>query len=795
MTFGPGIPLKRRTLVAAIVLSVLVLMAYADFFDTPFIYDDVNNIVANAHIRMTALDSDHITAVFNSPSANRPVANLTMALNYYFHRYDVFGYHLVNLLVHLSTGLLMFLAGRLTLRLCGREDILAPFLAAALWLVNPVHTQSVTYTVQRMNSLAAMFFMLALCCYILARLNGRAGRGRARRLLLYGACLAAAVLGLGAKEIAVTLPVVLFLYEWYFFQNLDRAWLKKQLPWIGLLMAAILLLAGLYLGTDPMGKILKAYEKQNFTPGQRLLTEPAVVVYYLSLLFFPHPGRLTLIYDFPVFSSILSPPAALLAVLALAALAIAGLRLAEKQRLLSFAIFWFLINLLLESSFYGLTLVFEHRTYLPSIFPFIALTALLINPSRTRRTAPVAILLGLVVLAAVWTYQRNAVWGDVTRFWQDNVAKTPQVPEVHNNLGQALLKADRNRKAAACFMTAVKLDPGMEAARVNLGVALDRLGKPDLSMEQYRTVLAMNPGNIDAGFNLAMQLKKQGEVGAAISRLKKIAVLEPDNTGIMLNLGIALMELWQSEQALAWFQKAASLDTGDTRILNNMGIVLHRLGKTDKAWDVLQRGLALEPDNPRLHNSIGLILVDRGQYQQAGRHFRQALAADPQMAEAYNNLGLTAERQGHIEQAVDYYGQALQHAPAYDLARYNLASALLKSGRPGQAVDLLNKRSLVKNEYRLVLDRLVKALADAGELTAATALLEKMKAAMPDNAAVFYNLACLYARQNDRDRAVGNLKKAVERGYDNWHHLKVDPDLQNIKDSVFFKKIINDHGR
>jgi len=770
---------------AVIVIVPLALLAYANTFNVPFIYDDINNILANTHIRMTAVTIEDIAAVFNSPSAKRPFANLTLALNYYLNRYQVGGYHLINLLTHIVTALLIYLVSGQTLRLCGKKSNLAPILASSLWLVNPVNTQSVTYIIQRMNSLATMFYMLTLFLYIQARKTGMAGRASMGRYIFYVFCLLAGLCGLASKEIVATLPLMIFLYEWYFFQRLDIPWLKRKLPWIALIMGLVLVPAAFYLGPGPLEKILSAYAKHNFTPVQRLLTEPAVIIYYIGLLLFPHPDRLTLIYDFPVFTSPVDPLTALAGILGIAAMVVAGFSLSSRQPLLSFAVFWFLGNLMIESSVFGLALIFEHRTYLPSVFPVIALSALFLGSAKTSKPA-LAVCLLLVVTGLVWTHQRNAVWDGDIRLWQDNAAKAPAMPQVHNNLGQALLKNGQTELAETVFRRALALDPGLDEPRVNLGVALQRQGRIGPAKAQYQTVLDANPDHVKARFNLALALKEQGQTEAAARHLEKIMAVDPGNTGVMLSLGAALMEQDKNDQALAWFRKALAIDATDSRIINNLGIVLQRLGRIDEALAAYYQGLALDPDNARLHNGLGLALLDRGQYEEAARHFLRALAVDPGLTEAYVNLGVTAEHQGEIARAVAFYRQALEIDPSYDLARWNLALLYIKEGRTDEAAALTGEAAVIKPEQRPFINRLILALAEQQALAPALELAEKLTAALPDDPLIHYNLACLHARLDHPEEALVHLRSAVDLGYDRWDHLRADPDLKNIHHTEYF---------
>ncbi len=645
----------RQTVLAVAVMTLLALLVYANTFNVPFNYDDTNNILTNTHIRMTAVTFDSIAAVSESPSP-RPFANLTLALNYYFGRYDVRGYHAVNLTIHILTGLLLFLVARSTLRLCGTEDVIAPLLAAALWLVNPVHTQSVTYTVQRMSSLATLFYLLALSCYIRARITALSGQGRIPQVLLYALCLASGILGLLSKQTTATLPVMLFLYEWYFFQDRNPGWLKKQVPWIGLTALLVLIVAAPYLGTSPLDKILTTYVKQPFTPAQRLLTEPAVVIYYISLLLFPHPDRLTLLYDFPIFSSMTTPMTALAGIMGVSVLVLAGLMLSGKHRLLSFAVFWFLGNLVIESSVLGLAIVFEHRTYLPSVFPLIALTAL--GVSAFRKRWPAVVIAGfLILICGFWTHQRNTVWNDTVGFWQDNVAKAPDMPEVNNNLGQALLKKGETEQAADYFKTAIEKDPDLESARLNLGVVMLMTGKI-----------------------------KQAE-----AHLEQAALLVPD-CGHYNNLGLTVMKTGDIERAIAFFN--------------------------------------------------------------------QALYFNPHDANTHFNLGTAWFQQKNLDRARKHLQQAARLAPDPVLALNNLTTVLVMQKKYEEAANTLRHLSRLK----------------------------------PHNPAIYYNLACVYALKNEKETSVETLKRAVDLGYNRWHHLKNDPDLANIHDTAYFKRLTGTGG-
>jgi hypothetical protein len=350
-------------------LVVLTLIIYASGLNGPLVFDDMSNIEYNPHIRLEKLSFEGLKkAAFDSPAEFRPVANISFALNYWLHGYKTSGFHLVNVLIHVTTGVFLFFFIRLTLRMPAlslkyESHQWVAYVAALIWLVHPLQTQSVTYIVQRMNSMAAMFYVMALFFYA----HGRVSQTTQNRWLWFGGCAAAGILALGTKQIAATLPFFIFLYEWYFLQDLNWHWFKRRmLPLAGVLLF-FGILALIYLGADPLESILGGYQRRDFTLPERVLTQFRVMVFYISLIGFPHPSRPNLDRDFALSHSLLDPVTTLLCMVTIAGLLFFAWRLAPRQRLISFCILWFFGNLVIESSVIGLEIIFDHRTYLPSM--------------------------------------------------------------------------------------------------------------------------------------------------------------------------------------------------------------------------------------------------------------------------------------------------------------------------------------------------------------------------------------------------------------------------------------------
>ncbi len=643
-------PPGQHLLTGFIGLCFLGFLLYANALQAPFIFDDYPNIVTNPHIRACPLTPEGISAITTGETANRPTAIFTLAVNYWLHQYSPAGYHLVNILLHIITAFLVFLLTRQTLVICRvRPSQLAVF-AALLWFVNPLHTQSVTYIVQRMNTLAAMFYVLSLFCYSKARWRQITTPAKGRAPLFFLAAAVSGFLGLGAKPIVSTLPLSLLLYEWFFFQNLDPAWLKKNIRWPIIAMAAFLAMVLIFLGSSPATTILSRYETQPFTIGQRLFTEPAVILYYLSLIVFPHPARLHLLYDFPLSGLFYSPKITVLSLSALLALFCGALLLCRRHKLLAFGIFWFLLTLVIESSLIGLAIAYEHRTYLPSVFPVLALVLLVYRQAGPKPF--VAILAVMILTGSIWTYRRNRLWTDRTVFWQNNVQKSPALPAAYNNFGLVLRQQGDIRKAIDQFQNALKIAPDHECARLNWALALTDLNQIPAAIQQLQAVLAINPGNTEARLLLARLLLQEVQCHQAIGHLQQILFQNPSHVEAGLTLGTAY----------------------------------NKRGRPDQALPHLFRALAREPQNEKIHIAMGRSYLLKNDLQRASISLHRAIQINPESAPAYNNLANVLARQGKNAQAHLLYQKCLQLSPRYHTARKNLANLCARTNRTNQAI-------------------------------------------------------------------------------------------------------------
>lgn len=690
MTWGNpsgNFTLRKTAPALFVIIYAIGALIYGNSLPVPFYFDDRPNITENPHIRLTRPTPSGIADIPGGHPVGRVFTMFTFAGNYYFHKYRVAGYRLVNLFIHMANGGLVFVLAWLTMKRLGNKPFIVSAAASLIWLVHPTHTQSVTYIVQRMNSLATMFYLLSMTCYIRGRLLQVAGAPKNQTIKWFFGCGLAGLLGLTSKEIVATLPAFLFLYEWFFFQGLDSAWLKRNRS--RLLVVALLssLIAAVYLGSYPPGGISDSDPGRFHTSRQRLQTQPRVVVYYLSLLAWGHPARLTLDYDFPPSDSLLSPATSLLAVGVLIVLLVLAIYTARKNILVSFSIFWFLGNLVIESSVIDLALVFEHRLYLPSIFPVIAVTTLLTG--QTNRKSPTIAVLIVFIIAGngLWTYQRNTRWQDPVRFWRDACAKTPHLARPYNDYGMSLLAAEKIPEAEAALEKAITLSSGKNAAPYNnLGLLYYRTGNTEAARDCFLNAIQAQPTFARAYVNLGILLAENGD-GKTGERLVKTALeLDPRDAAAHNALGKIYYESGRVKPAIRHCRQALELDPGNVNAENNLGAILLGIGETEQAIPHLARVVSLAPDLPEANMNIGIAYGKTGDSVKAVFYLFRAVFLAPDNPDTRLELGYFLLHNGKYRDARVHLEKALELKPDFPGARMALASAFEKLGLTDRAM-------------------------------------------------------------------------------------------------------------
>ena len=423
--------LSYRSAWLILLAGLLTVAVYFPGLAGDYVFDDMANLLDNQRLDIETLDYDSLRSAAQSSGSGplrRPVSMLSFALNRYFFGADPYSHKVINLVIHLLTGLALFVLSRILVgtyqqqtrgsRLSANCARWLPLVIASLWLVHPLNLTSVLYIVQRMTSLAALFTVCALCTYVAGRRRMLAGKPG--RLLILAGFIVFGGLAVFSKESGALLPLFMLIIELTLFRFRDSLGQKDRFV-IGLFAIVVALPACLVLLKTTLNPdwILAGYKMRTFTLTERLLTEARVLMLYLKLTVMPTTGSLGLYQDDITLSrGLFSPPATLYALLALAGLFAGALALLKRQPLISLGILWFFCAHALESTLLPLEIAHEHRNYLADFGIILALgSAITVIPMQRLGTAvrTVTPLLFLCMFAYT-TWLRADQWSDNVKF-------------------------------------------------------------------------------------------------------------------------------------------------------------------------------------------------------------------------------------------------------------------------------------------------------------------------------------------------------------------------------------------
>jgi len=659
---------------AAAIIVVTGCVAYHNSFSGPFIFDDLVHIVDNPHIR-------HLwpPSLVLSGTA-RPVAMLTLALNYAIGGLAVSGYHATNLAFHLLAALTLFGIVRRTFtgpRLRERYSSAATGLAlaaAALWVSHPLNTQAVTYVIQRGESLAGLFYLVTLY----ATIRGASSR-RARGW--YAVAVAVCALGAATKPVLVSAPIVILFYDRFFLaESFRAAFQRRGALYCALAATWVVMIALARMAPDAAAGL----QLTTVTPVGYAATQPGVVLHYLRLAFWPHP--LVLDYGWPPAIETLSVVTPSLVVASIVA---ATLWATARLYAPAFLGLWFVLVLAPSSSVFPINdLAFEHRMYLPLaaviVLAVVAGHTVLVRRARSIWAARALAILGVVVLCAL-TIRRNADYRSEISIWNDVVVKRPLNARGHMNLGRAWLRVNDVERAMPELLAAVNLAPRYALAHNNLGGAVAAQGDLDAAIIHYHDALALNPDFADAHYNLGLALAGQSRFDDAIRQYQEALRVEPTHAAAWDATGNAYARSGRLEQAIHSYREALRVDSDLARAHNNLGLALAASGRWDEAIESHRKAILLRPEVADFHVNLGSALAGRGLLNDAIAAYEAGLTLSPGAPQIHNNIGIILTRQGKLDEGIAQFREALRLKPEFSLARRNLENAMARQGKASEA--------------------------------------------------------------------------------------------------------------
>ncbi len=609
--------LLTRWYTQVLLLAIAVTTAYCCTLDVPFYLDDFSSIQENPVIYHW---QGTLTELFNF-SALRVVGYFTFALNYQIHQFQVAGYHIVNLIIHFLAGGAVFGLMRGLVRTPALNETLSieakqwlPLVVALFFLLHPLQIQSVTYIVQRLASLAALFYLTAMASFVQAQLSTQ----KLSQWLWILACLISAALAFLTKQNTVTLLIALLLLDLIFFPNSKRQVFKL----ISISMVLALTILGFILAfvfqKNPFSLEAMQALTQETTAISRdsyLATQFSVLWTYIRLFFLPI--GLQIDYDYPL-TAHLWQGQALLALTAHLLMISGAIYSVRRWPFVAFGLLFYYTAHIIESSVIPITdVVFEHRTYLPNLGLVILVGWLLVvqlpqwlqwlvtvsdlSPSQMKRASilPIIITVMLLTILGITTWQRNQLWRDPIALWRDNVEKSPQKRRAWVILGKHLIQANQPEQ-------------GIQA------------------LERSAEITTRTDGSVS-----------------------KIYSIEA-----ILNLVVAYKMLKRYDESLTWINYALKSNVlspfDHAKFLINQGNVFYEQGHSQPAEAAYRQAIAIYPQNLTAYINLATILVvksvneDHEQYlEEAETLYRKILAIDPSNATALENLAKLQKLRSH----------------------------------------------------------------------------------------------------------------------------------------------------
>ena len=583
-------------MLVALVIIVSGFLAYSNSFHASFHWDDHEQIIGNAFI--------HDLSNFTDPGVwtdvnNRPLSKFSLAMSWHIGGEHVLVYHIVNLMLHLLTAFMVFLLTRYTISLLFKDDRhdrhlkdFAALFAALFFLLHPVQTMAVTYIVQRMTVMAALFYLLSVYLYARGRMAFLGDGNKGKSALLISLALLAGILGVLSKQNAVTFPAAFLLYEFFFIRKADGSLCRKFLTSFVIIMLTGFLVV-LLAGWLPV-------ETQRFTRLEYFSAQLGVLHKYILLILFPISQSADY---FIVPGSELIGWNEVIGFTLLSGLLTTGILLFRNFKLISFGIFWFFLCMSVESGLIPIKdIMMEHRLYLPLAGVGMVMAGLIIRLVPYRKISYLYVISAIILIVlAIGTFNRNKVWKSDISLWEDCLEKNPRSSRAMNNLGVAIkthalqitdpaVRTMELKKSISYFTNSGGGDTLFTEAYLNRGMAYIELNEYQKALADIKLIETNRPKQRYLRYYLeGVILARQGDMQPAKSLFDEAISMNPDFALLYTWRGLVQTELAAYQPALEDFMRSVELDPTQTILYVNISHLYYNLSQFSEALEWIRK--------------------------------------------------------------------------------------------------------------------------------------------------------------------------------------------------------------
>ena len=560
-------------------IGLLILVCVVVYFNTlsnEFVFDDRATIVENKYLSdfrgsLPAFFSTSYFEIAEAEASYRPIATLSYYIFYAIGELNPFWYHLGSLILHILNVLLVYFV-----TLAIQKDQSAALIAGLLFACHPALTEAVNCISFNEDLLAAMFYLMSFLLYIKTAPDRKTPTvtGFIIALLLY-------FLGLLSKEMAITLPIMVVVYDlaintpdgdsvsWAAMRDTLAERIFYYLGFAGVSLFYLSLRFVFLTDSEP------AASQSYGSLFERIVYLPYQFFNFIRVVVFPYPLKAEYIFSYPEsFFEIYN----IIAVIAFTGVMGFSLYIYKKFKAVSFAIWWFLITLLPVSNLIEITNpVAERYLYLPAVGFCMALAILLVNIPRRipglnidqSKVVGICVIL-LVVLYAVITVNRNSDWRDGLSLWSQTLKHVPNSPGVHSNLGRVYFEKGKVEAAVNEFKAAIELDPKAYKAHYNLGLAYEKKDLIPEAIQSYERTIRINPRFTDAHFNLGNIYARSGLLAEAERAYQAVLEIDPEDTTARNNLGVIYARRGKLDQAIMQWQVILEIEPSNQEVKENI---------------------------------------------------------------------------------------------------------------------------------------------------------------------------------------------------------------------------------